>query len=177
MIKRERHWNKESVWHEVSGLLPHLEHHDLSDVAVSRAPIEEIEVVRKRMGWEFCWVSSYKSDFNYDFHVSFRPDEVKAGKTIYNFRDKKIGPETYTLSGHSVFYTQRVKSFTLTAPSARAMNNSWESSHSMTYCRRSARSMDRHTRFRTGGRFTTGMRAMARTRRLADVRRPNVDRR
>jgi predicted dithiol-disulfide oxidoreductase (DUF899 family) len=49
-------------------------------------------------------VSSYKSDFNYDFHVSFRPEEVAAGKTIYNFRDRKIGPETFTLSGHSVFY-------------------------------------------------------------------------
>jgi predicted dithiol-disulfide oxidoreductase (DUF899 family) len=55
------------------------------------------------MGWKFCWVSSYKSEFNYDFHVSFRPEEA-AGKTIYNFREKKIGPETFTLSGHSVFY-------------------------------------------------------------------------
>jgi len=88
----------------VDGLLPHFEHHDMSYVAVSRAPIEEIEVVRKRMGWGFWWVSSYKSDFNYDFHVSFLPEEVKAGKTIYNFREKKIGPQTYTLSGHSVFY-------------------------------------------------------------------------
>src|SRR5580698_1309923 len=88
----------------VDGLLPHFEHHDLSYVAVSRAPIDEIEVVRNRMGWKFCWLSSYKSDFNYDFHVSFRPDEVKAGKTIYNFHEKGIGPETYTLSGHSVFY-------------------------------------------------------------------------
>jgi predicted dithiol-disulfide oxidoreductase (DUF899 family) len=88
----------------INGLLPHFEHHDLSYVAVSRAPIEEIEVVRNRMGWKFCWVSSYKSDFNYEFHVSFRPEEVKAGKTIYNLREKKIGPETYTLSGHSVFY-------------------------------------------------------------------------
>ena len=49
-------------------------------------------------------MSSYKSDFNYGFHVSFRPEEVKAGKTIYNFREKKIGPQTFTLSGHSVFY-------------------------------------------------------------------------
>ena len=56
------------------------------------------------MGWKFCWVSSGKSDFNYDFHVSFRPEEVKAGTTIYNFRERRIGPETYTLSGHSVFY-------------------------------------------------------------------------
>ena len=59
---------------------------------------------RKRMGWKFCWVSSYKSDFNFDFHVSFRPEDVKAGKTLYNFREQKIGPETYTLSGFSVFY-------------------------------------------------------------------------
>jgi predicted dithiol-disulfide oxidoreductase (DUF899 family) len=52
----------------------------------------------------FCWVSSCKSEFNYDFHVSFRPEEVAAGMTMYNFREKKIGPETFTLSGHSVFY-------------------------------------------------------------------------
>jgi predicted dithiol-disulfide oxidoreductase (DUF899 family) len=88
----------------VDGLLPHFEHHDMSYVAISRAPIEEIEEVRKRMGWKFRWVSSYKSDFNHDFHVSFRPEEVAAGKTIYNFREYKIGPETFTLSGHSVFY-------------------------------------------------------------------------
>jgi len=88
----------------VDGLLPHFEHHDMAYVAVSRAPIEEIEAVRKRMGWKFCWLSSLKSEFNYDFHVSFRPEEVKAGKTIYNFREHRIGPETYTLSGHSVFY-------------------------------------------------------------------------
>jgi len=88
----------------VDGLLAHFENHDMAYVAVSRAAIDEIEAVRKRMGWKFCWLSSYKSDFNYDFHISFRPEEVKAGKTIYNFREKKIGPETYTLSGHSVFY-------------------------------------------------------------------------
>jgi len=40
----------------MNGLLPHFEHHDLSYVAVSRAPIDEIEAVRKRLGWEFCWV-------------------------------------------------------------------------------------------------------------------------
>jgi predicted dithiol-disulfide oxidoreductase (DUF899 family) len=107
MTEPEQEWQCEGcslATDHINGLLPHFEHHDLSYVAVSRAPIEEIEVVRNRMGWKFCWVSSYKSDFNYDFHVSFRPEEVKAGKTIYNFREKKIGPETYTLSGHSVFY-------------------------------------------------------------------------
>lgn len=88
----------------IDPLLRYFDNHDMSYVAVSRAPIEEIEAVRKRMGWKFCWVSSFKSDFNYDFHVSFRPEEAAAGKTIYNFREKKIGPDTFTLSGHSVFY-------------------------------------------------------------------------
>jgi predicted dithiol-disulfide oxidoreductase (DUF899 family) len=107
MMEPDQKWQCEGCTLEsnhVDGLLPYFENHDMSYVAVSRAPIDQIDVVRKRMNWKFCWVSSYKSDFNYDFHVSFRPEEVKAGKTIYNFREKKIGPETYTLSGHSVFY-------------------------------------------------------------------------
>jgi predicted dithiol-disulfide oxidoreductase (DUF899 family) len=37
----------------------------------SRAPLPETEAFKKRMGWHFKWVSSYGSDFNYDFHVSF----------------------------------------------------------------------------------------------------------
>ena len=107
MMEPGQRWQCEGCTLEsnhVDGLLQYFENHDMSYVAVSRAQIEEIEVVRKRMGWTFRWVSSYKSEFNYDFHVSFRPEEVAAGKTIYNFREKKIGPETFTLSGHSVFY-------------------------------------------------------------------------
>jgi predicted dithiol-disulfide oxidoreductase (DUF899 family) len=107
MMEPEQKWQCEGCTLEsnhVDGLLQYFENHDTSYVAVSRAPIEEIEAVRSRMGWKFCWVSSYKSEFNYDFHVSFRPEEVAAGKTIYNFREERIGPETFTLSGHSVFY-------------------------------------------------------------------------
>lgn len=107
MMEPDQQWQCEGCTLEsnhVDPLLPYFEHHDMAYVAVSRAPIDQIEVVRKRMGWKFCWVSSNKSDFNYDFHVSFRPEEVQAGKTIYNFREKKLSPETYTLSGHSVFY-------------------------------------------------------------------------
>lgn len=107
MMEPDQKWQCEGCTLEsnhIDGLLPYFEHHDMSYVAVSRAPIDQIEVVRNRMGWKFCWVSSFKSDFNYDFHVSFREEEVKGGRTIYNFREKKIGPETYTLSGHSVFY-------------------------------------------------------------------------
>jgi predicted dithiol-disulfide oxidoreductase (DUF899 family) len=87
----------------VDGLLEYFEHHDMSYVAVARAPIEEIEAVRRNMNWKFRWVSSSKSDFNYDFHVSFRPEERQKHKAIYNFRE--FDPkDSEDLSGHSVFY-------------------------------------------------------------------------
>src|SRR5262249_33928257 len=85
----------------VAGLLVHLQHDDLSYVVVARAPIDEIEAVRARMGWRFRWVSSYGSDFNYDFHVSFTPEEIAAGRGYYNFR--YIEPGLQDLSGDSVF--------------------------------------------------------------------------
>ena len=85
----------------VEGILVHLENHGLTYVAVARAPIEEIEVVRKRMGWRFTWVSSYNTDFNYDFNVSFTPEQLAAGKAYYNFRE--IAPGMEDLSGDSVF--------------------------------------------------------------------------
>jgi predicted dithiol-disulfide oxidoreductase (DUF899 family) len=69
----------------IEGILTHLNNHDVSYAVVARAPIEEIEVVRKRMGWKFPWVSSYHSDFNYDFDVSFTPGQVASGRAIYNF--------------------------------------------------------------------------------------------
>ncbi|MGE3989317.1 DUF899 domain-containing protein, partial [Pseudorhodoplanes sp.] len=55
----------------VAGALMHIEHHDVKFVSVARASLDEIESVRKRMGWTFDWVSSFGSDFNYDFNVSF----------------------------------------------------------------------------------------------------------
>ena len=69
----------------VDGALPHLDHHDVSWVAVSRAPLAEIEAYKKRMGWKFPWVSSFGSDFNFDYNVSFTKEEQASGKAIYNF--------------------------------------------------------------------------------------------
>ena len=69
----------------LEGLLVHLRNHDVSYVAVARAPIEEIEAVRQRMGWQFPWVSSHGSDFNHDFQVSFKPEELAAGHAVYNY--------------------------------------------------------------------------------------------
>ena len=86
----------------IEGALVHLEHHDVSYVAASRAPLPEIEAFKKRMGWRLKWVSSYGSDFNYDFHVSFKPDEIEKAKVYYNYDMRKIGVEE--LSGRSVFY-------------------------------------------------------------------------
>jgi predicted dithiol-disulfide oxidoreductase (DUF899 family) len=85
----------------LAGILPHLENHDVSYVVVARAPIEEIEAVRTRMGWTFPWVSSYRSDFNYDFEVSFHREDMATGTATYNFRQQKPGIEDY--SGDSVF--------------------------------------------------------------------------
>jgi predicted dithiol-disulfide oxidoreductase (DUF899 family) len=86
----------------VEGILEHLENHDVSYVAVARAPIEEIEAVRKRMGWRVPWVSSYHCDFNYDFNVSFTPAQLAAGNAYYNYQHTNPGVED--LSGDSVFF-------------------------------------------------------------------------
>ena len=69
----------------VEGLLRHLQNRDVSYAVVARAPIAEIETVREPMGWRFTWVSSYHSEFNYDFHVSLRPN-----------RSRRAAPSTAT---------------------------------------------------------------------------------
>jgi predicted dithiol-disulfide oxidoreductase (DUF899 family) len=61
----------------------HLEPHDVSFVAVSRAPLDKLLGYRARMGWSFPWVSSLASDFNFDFKVS-TSDERPLRE--YNFR-------------------------------------------------------------------------------------------
>lgn len=85
----------------IQGALVHLRQRDVSFVSVARAPIEQIEPFRRRMGWTFPWVSSFGSDFNYDFHVSFTPEEM-AAEAYYNYRNEKVPCEE--LSGLSAFY-------------------------------------------------------------------------
>jgi predicted dithiol-disulfide oxidoreductase (DUF899 family) len=63
----------------------HFENADLSFAAVSRAPIAQILPVKKRMGWTFPWLSSHDTDFNYDFGVSFKKEDIAAGRAIYNY--------------------------------------------------------------------------------------------
>ena len=80
----------------------HLSHHDVTLVAISRAPLAKIEAFKKRMGWRFKWVSSYDSDFNYDFHVSFTKEDLAKGKIYYNY--EMIEAAMDELHGLSVFY-------------------------------------------------------------------------
>jgi predicted dithiol-disulfide oxidoreductase (DUF899 family) len=90
----------------IDGPRQHLEHHDVRIVAVSRAPLAKLLSYKRRMGWRFDWVSSYGSDFNYDFHVSFTQDQIAEGRVDYNFGtitdDARYHSEE--LPGVSVFY-------------------------------------------------------------------------
>jgi predicted dithiol-disulfide oxidoreductase (DUF899 family) len=85
----------------IEGGLVHLLQKDVAYVAVSRAPLAEIQAFQKRMGWSFKWVSSEGSDFNYDFHVSFTPEELASGRVFYNFAEQSAHSDE--LPGFSVF--------------------------------------------------------------------------
>ncbi|MEE8517284.1 MAG: DUF899 family protein, partial [Alphaproteobacteria bacterium] len=80
----------------------HLNHRDATLVAVSKAPLNEFEGFKKRMGWTFKWVSSSGNDFNRDYHVSFTQEEIDSGNVYYNYRKRGI-PVTEA-PGASVFY-------------------------------------------------------------------------
>jgi predicted dithiol-disulfide oxidoreductase (DUF899 family) len=75
------------------GTTVHLANRDTTLVVISHAPIAEIEAFKKRMGWKFEWVSAFGSDFNFDYHVSFTPEEKAAGKIDYNYSETEFFSE------------------------------------------------------------------------------------
>ncbi|GAC1660938.1 MAG: DUF899 domain-containing protein [Steroidobacteraceae bacterium] len=79
----------------------HLNHRDVTMAAVSRAPYAQLAAYQKRMGWSFRWLSSFGSDFNFDYHVSFTPAEMQAQKGFYNFVVQN--PDAPEREGISVF--------------------------------------------------------------------------
>ena len=87
----------------IDGANQHLRQHDVTLVVVSRAPLATLTAYRQRMGWQFEWVSSRDSDFNYDYNVSFKPEQLASGRVYYNFRTTEA-PPIEDLSGLSVFY-------------------------------------------------------------------------
>ena len=83
-------------------MVPHLAARDTTMVAISRAPLAKLEAFKQRMGWTFDWVSSGANDFNYDYAVTFSPEQLKSGATLYNYGTTPFGSEE--APGVSVFY-------------------------------------------------------------------------
>jgi predicted dithiol-disulfide oxidoreductase (DUF899 family) len=86
----------------LDGTIPHLNARDVTLALVSRAPLAKIEAFKKRMGWRFKWVSSFGSDFNRDFHVSFTKDEMAQGEVDYDYTMQPFPSQE--APGLSVFY-------------------------------------------------------------------------
>ena len=92
-----------SFWADnFNGVDVHLKHRDITMIAVSRAPLKILDAYKKRMGWSFEWVSSLDTDFNFDFHVSFTPEQMEKGEMDYNYEKRKFPSDEGP--GISVFY-------------------------------------------------------------------------
>ncbi len=91
-----------SFWADnFNGIPVHLNQRDVTMIAVSRAPLSKLAAYKKRMGWTFKWVSSSETDFNYDYHVSFTPEEMEKGEMYCNYEVRKVPTEESV--GISVF--------------------------------------------------------------------------
>jgi predicted dithiol-disulfide oxidoreductase (DUF899 family) len=91
-----------SFWADnYNGIVPHLNQRDVSLAAISRAPLSKLQAFAARMGWTFKWVSSANTDFNYDYQVSFKPEDVAQGTAVYNYA--RYDKSMTDLPGFSVF--------------------------------------------------------------------------
>ena len=79
-----------SFWMDnFNGITVHLNHRDITLVAVSHAAYDKLVAYKKRMGWSLQWFSSVGSDFNFDYHVSFRPEQLNSGTVEYNYERRQ----------------------------------------------------------------------------------------
>jgi predicted dithiol-disulfide oxidoreductase (DUF899 family) len=93
-----------SFWADnFNGNIVHLNQRDVTMIVVSRALYSKLAEYKKRMGWDFKWVSSYDTDFNYDYHVSFTQEELAKNEAFYNYTSYKPSP-TAEREGISVFF-------------------------------------------------------------------------
>ncbi|WP_224242783.1 DUF899 domain-containing protein [Hyalangium gracile] len=89
----------------------HLKARDTSFAVVSRAPLTKIEPFKGRMGWKFRWLSSAGTDFNYDYHVSFPPEDMAANSVEYNYAKRPFpapegpGLSVFLREGNDIFHT------------------------------------------------------------------------
>ena len=92
-----------SFWaNNFNDIIVHMNQRDVTMIAVSRAPYDKLAAYRKRMGWDFKWISSYNSDFNFDYDVSFTPEELARKEAFYNFITQD--PHSSEREGVTVFY-------------------------------------------------------------------------
>ena len=98
-----------SFWADhFDSLRHHLGQRDTTFVAISRAPLKTLRAFQKRMGWNFKWLSSGGNNFNYDFHASFTPEQIRAGKAMFNYAT--VPAEMADMSdreGASAFYRDK----------------------------------------------------------------------
>jgi molybdopterin synthase sulfur carrier subunit len=129
-------------------VLVQLQHHDVNDAVVARAPLDEIEVVRMSIAWRFTWVSSYHSDFDYAFNISFLPEEILAARvTAWKISSATActSPTTWAnamaRSTHITIHVPRelrayckgASELMLSAPSVRAVLDELERRHPSLY--------------------------------------------
>jgi predicted dithiol-disulfide oxidoreductase (DUF899 family) len=102
-------WTEDAACHGCSfwadnfnGIITHLNHRDVTMIAVSRAPYPKIAAYQKRMGWTFTWPSSRDSDFNFDYEVSFTAEDIAQKRAVYNHSLQR--PPSSESPGASVFH-------------------------------------------------------------------------
>jgi predicted dithiol-disulfide oxidoreductase (DUF899 family) len=110
-----------SFWADnFNGIVPHLNQRDVSLVAVSRAPLKKLQAQALRFGWTFKWVSSFGSDFNFDYHVSFSPETLARREAVYNYAMQKIS--STELPGFSAFFRENGQVFHTYSTYARGLD-------------------------------------------------------
>lgn len=91
-----------SFWADnYNGIIAHLNQRDVSLAAISRAPLSKLQAFAARMGWNFKWVSAAHTDFNYDYEVSFKSEDLAQGTAVYNYTPYE--KSMTDLPGFSVF--------------------------------------------------------------------------
>ncbi len=98
-----------SFWADhFDGATLHLGARDTTLAVISRAPLKKIRAMQRRLGWKFPWLSSGGNDFNYDFHASFTPEQIRAGKAMFNYAKVPAAmAEMSDREGASAFYRDR----------------------------------------------------------------------
>jgi predicted dithiol-disulfide oxidoreductase (DUF899 family) len=111
-----------SFWADsFNDVITHLNQRDVSFVAVSRAPLQKLQAFAARMNWNFRWVSSADSDFNFDYQVSFRSADIARGTAVYNYKPHE-GPMT-DMPGFSVFFRDGADIYYTYATFARVLDS------------------------------------------------------